>query len=448
MIDLIYILAIALVFGAIVGIVPGLNPLTGLILTMPLVANFSVEYILIFWVCYICVGQYYGSVGALLFKVPGETSSLPMLSASQNLKLTRSVIKSYRLTAFTSLVASLIGVAGFAIILWLLQDSWYQLFSVKVVVSFLVLIYVLMLFANGKFWLNFGFISLGLILANLNQIPTVAASCSRYSWTCFALTPADFNIILISIYAIPYLFIGKYHFSNRILTDIHKLSWWNLIRYRWVAIKHGALGFLVGFTPGMGTTLSSNISASMEMRKKPHQKLRTMAAAESANNSAVISSTVPFLFLGIPITGTELYLDNWFVMTKATNINAEILYSAVVVTGVGTVPFAHLLLWVLFTMSIICFILTSRFVWMYQWIGRLPSMMTENIIKGLIVLFTVITLYQSNSEPFMSAFTLLLFSAIGTWCVRTNRDPLALPVAIIIGKFTLDKFTTAFYLWS
>ena len=110
------ILTLALVQGAIVGLMPGLNGIVGVIVLLPFFYNWPVEAILLFFSCYICVTQYFGSVSALLFKVPGEGSSLPVLDVSIRLKRFTSIVKTYRTTALTSLVGALVGITLFVVL--------------------------------------------------------------------------------------------------------------------------------------------------------------------------------------------------------------------------------------------------------------------------------------------------------------------------------------------
>ena len=110
------ILMAALFFGALVGLLPGIPGVVGVLMALPLLSLYSVEYSLLFFGCFICVTQYFGSVSALLFRIPGETSSLPVLEVRQQLRTTTSVLKAYRVTAFTSLGASLVGLGGLVLI--------------------------------------------------------------------------------------------------------------------------------------------------------------------------------------------------------------------------------------------------------------------------------------------------------------------------------------------
>ena len=71
-------------------------------------------------------------------------------------------------------------------------------------------------------------------------------------------------------------------------------------------VRGGIVGFLVGLMPGVGPVVASMLAYVIERRASKHPErfgkgaLDAVAAAESANNSAVHGAMVPMLSLGIP----------------------------------------------------------------------------------------------------------------------------------------------------
>ena len=441
------LLAWAVALGAVVGILPGLSPLLGLILTLPMIAWAPVWAILIFWTCFLTVTQYYGSVGAILFKVPGETSSIPALDASRSIAGTRGVVRSLQVTAFSSLVAGMIGIVGFAALTVVLKDSWTMLFRTTVSVAFLTLLSVLILSRQGAWLRNIILVAIGIALANLGDMPALNQLCGQSAWTCFTLKPTDIGIAIVCLYAMPYLFVNTDHFDSRCNQSSANIGWKSTWCFWPVAARHGLLGWIMGFIPGLGVTLSSNTSAALESGAKP-RRLRIMSAAESANNSSVISCTVPFLFMGLPITGTELLIDNWLLVNKATSVDAKIIYDTVTLQGLGSCPMWVMMLGCLTVISVICFFLTSRFANIYLILNRIPAEWFGRIIKLFIIVFTWLMIQDSDITAGGTVFTVIFFTAVGVWAQRTGRDVVALPISLMIGSFAIEKFSLAYQLWS
>jgi putative tricarboxylic transport membrane protein len=75
---------------------------------------------------------------------------------------------------------------------------------------------------------------------------------------------------------------------------------------RMAIVRGGVVGFLVGLMPGVGPVVASMLAYVIERRASKHPErfgkgaLDAVAAAESANNSAVHGAMVPMLSLGIP----------------------------------------------------------------------------------------------------------------------------------------------------
>jgi len=75
---------------------------------------------------------------------------------------------------------------------------------------------------------------------------------------------------------------------------------------RMAILRGGIVGFLVGLMPGVGPVVASMLAYVIERRASKHPErfgkgaLDAVAAAESANNSAVHGAMVPMLALGIP----------------------------------------------------------------------------------------------------------------------------------------------------
>lgn len=445
--DLLLILILAFLFGALAGLTPGINPLVGMMIAVPLVSQFSVEYIIIFWVCYSCVVQYYGSVSALLFRIPGEVSSIPVLVASQNLKLAKTVIFGYRLTAFTSFVASVISlIILYALYQWL-QPYWYYLFTTKFIVAGLVGLFTLLLIARQQYLLNFILICSGLFISNFSHSDAAQSICDTHGWACFALHPVDVLLSITCLYAAPSLFSKDICMMPRNLAATKLHSWWMVVKFKWVAVWYGIVGFVIGFSPGVGTTLASNFSATLVSAKNKKRSMTIMAASEASNNSAAISSAVPFLFLGLPITPTEIFLDNWLSIHRATSITSQLFTTPMSFLGLDT-TFSIILFSSILVVNILAFVASSGFIQTYQNLSKLPMPQINFCIKALVLISIGLIIWESNTPLTLSVINAIIFSVVGIYFSKRKLDPIALPISLVIGKFAIGKFVTAYYLWS
>jgi putative tricarboxylic transport membrane protein len=440
------VLLLAIVQGAIVGLLPGLPAMIGLIILLPLFANWPVEAILLFFSCYICVTQYFGSVSALLFRIPGESSSIPALDAGKKLKLFTSIAKAYRATALTSFVASLVGIALFLVIFLVFQHYWPYIFSVKFTVLFLTALLVLLIAQNKHYIFNTVLIVLGILLSQNSDFIVLHKLCTATDWFCFLRSPMDNNLVLISLFSVPLLFYKLTDHSVPVATTSGYLpSWRSILPTYKKGISHGFLGFIVGFTPGAGLTLASNLSASIERQKNPHKYLSYVAAAEAANNSAAISCIIPFLFLGLPITPSELIIDQ-FLTTKFYRLNLDTLNHLVNIGG-EMFSFVAMLVVSMAICNLTCFVMCGNFIRMWRRVLAVDVQWYLIAVKILVVASIATIIYTAHISLASAVFNILLFGAIGLWAVHSNRSVLSLAVAMMLGPFIVDKFTMAYYLY-
>ena len=441
------IMSMALVMGALVGLLPGLPAMVGLFALFPIFVNWPIEAILLFFSCYICVTQYFGSVSALLFRVPGEGSSIPVLEVSIKLKRFTSVVKAYRVTALTSLIGALLGITLFVAMFLMFRTNWAYLFQTKYIVALLLTLIVLMIMQNKQYLFNIGMLLLGLALAHFSEIPMLNPVCDSVDWLCFLRSPAEATLVLLSLYCVPILF---YQTKPMVPTiDQHKMTydpgWRPFKSFGLLGIKHGLLGFLAGFTPGAGLTLASNLSNSIEQKRNPKKLLSMAGAAEAANNAAAISCTIPFLFLGLPITPSELIIDN-FLSGRFYRLNLSTLDKTLSVSGY-LIEFTVLLVACMLIVNIISFLLCGHFIKFWRRLMSIDTKIYMAAVK-ILILASVVTIVISSKISLMPAlWTVVLFGGIGTWAMLKNRSIIGLAMMLMIGPFVITKFQLFYYLY-
>jgi putative tricarboxylic transport membrane protein len=435
---IIFVISISVVIGAIVGLMPGLPAALGLLLMLPVLAVFPPEAAVLFFCCYICVTQYFGSVSALLFKIPGEGSSLPALAVAQQLKQPSSIIKAYRVTAFTSFVASMFAIALLVGIYFLLQSYWPYLFSIKFVVTWLTILLILLMLQGGQYLFNISMLLLGLAISYANEIPVLNDLCTWSQTVCFLRTSPDITLILLSLFCVPVLFYRVPRNSQNPMASSYMPGWRTVLPFWRSGLRHGFLGFVTGFTPGAGLTLASNISHSIERRRNPNRLLTAIGSAEASNNAAAISCAIPFLLLALPITPSEIVLENYLT---AQFFRWEInRLEQVVVFAQFSISFFSLLIGSLVMTNIACLLASGTGINLYHRflqhnLGKIMMM-----ARALIVMSLIMLIWFNNTAWNTAAFAVIFFGAIGVWAQRSGRDIIGLALTIVLGRFIIEKF--------
>jgi len=440
-----FVIVASIVIGAIVGLMPGLPAAMGLLLMLPVLSLFPPEAAVLFFCCYICVTQYFGSVSALLFKIPGEGSSLPALAVAQQLRQTSSIIKAYRVTAFTSFVASMFAIALLVGIYFSLQSYWPYLFSVKFIVAWLTILLILLMLQGGKYLFNVSMLLLGLGISYANEIPVLNNLCDWSQTVCFLRTAPDMTLILLSLFCVPVLFYRLPQNSHAIDKSSYTPGWRTALPFWRKGLWHGFLGFVTGFTPGAGLTLASNISNSIERRRHPGRLLTAIGSAEASNNAAAISCAIPFLFLALPITPSEIVLENYLTSHFFRwEINR---LEQVVVFAQFSISFFSLLISSLVVTNIACLLASGSGINLYHRFLQHNLSKIMMISRALIVVSLIMLIWFNNIAWNTAVFSVVFFGAIGIWAMRTEKDIIGLALTIVLGHFIIEKFSMFAHLY-
>jgi len=444
---ILFVLFFSVVLGMLIGLLPGLPGVIGLLLFLPMLSNLPPELAILFFCCCICVTQYFGSVSALLFRIPGEASSLPALNVALQLKQATSVIKAYRVSAYTSLVASLTALGLLVTVYLIFRQYWAFIFSIKFILLWIIMLLVVLITQNKKYIFNTAMIVLGICLSYANEISALNTLCDWQTSFCFLRTGPDDTLILLSLFCLPIIFINSsIHLSDQSVTEKSYLPGWRTVFPFWKkGITHGLLGFVAGFTPGAGLTLASNLSGGIARKQNSKKLLTIIGSAEASNNSAAISCAIPFLFMGLPINASELVLEN-YLSSHFIRWDLQFLPSAFLGNQLG-ISFFTVLIASLLICNILCFFASGHGINFYQRLLATNSGYFFAIAKLFIVVSFIFLIYQNNLGWNTALFTVIFFGSIGYWAMSTGRDITGLAITLVLGHFIIEKFNMAWYLY-
>ena len=102
---MIYFVLFGIICGTFAGLVPGVGVFVTLAITYPFIILFEMYEIILFYVALASTTQYIGSVPAILFGVPGESSSLP--AVKEGAILQKQGLGNYAISS--SAIGSLVG---------------------------------------------------------------------------------------------------------------------------------------------------------------------------------------------------------------------------------------------------------------------------------------------------------------------------------------------------
>lgn len=301
MVELINPALVGIVAGMISGCIPGIGNFASLVILFPYLIDLDPLQILILYVALTTISQYIGSIPAITFGIPGESSSVPAVIESRNLKTPEQIYQAIVGSAIGSTFGGVIVLA----VTWLMLD-WliYSVHFFNTLIQFslycAMLIGIIFVFKENRYWVNVIMIILGFLLGLVGY--------NKWTQTTHLTFDNDFLFQGLPMIVIVIVLLG----IPEILKNYHtKLRYNNInyqrckIQFNWLQSSwYSLLGFVGGLTPGLTTTMSSQL-AWLDAKIKKKDPVDRIIASETANNAGAFSQLLPLILLGIPLVGSE-----------------------------------------------------------------------------------------------------------------------------------------------
>ncbi|MFC0274611.1 tripartite tricarboxylate transporter permease [Metabacillus herbersteinensis] len=321
--------------GTAVGVLPGIGPMSGIALLMPITASITgglppeaaatSSIILLAGVYY--GAMYGGSTTSILLNTPGESSSVvTTLDGHQMAKNGRAGI-ALAICAIGSFAAGIVALIGLILLANPLASIALK-FGPAEYTSLMLLGLLAVSGLGGKSITKALMMTVcGLLLATIG-IDNVSG-VTRFTYDIPVLySGLEFLTIAVGLFALGEVFkaileresnSGEIAKIDRILPTKQDLK-----DSAMPIVRGSVFGFFIGVLPGAGATLASFFSYIMEKKlsKNPEKfgtgAIQGVAAPEAANNAAAGGAIVPLLTLGIPGSGSTAILMSAFIMFNIT----------------------------------------------------------------------------------------------------------------------------------
>ncbi|MDF2075307.1 tripartite tricarboxylate transporter permease, partial [Pseudomonas mendocina] len=301
--------------GTIVGLLPGLGPINGVALLLPLAFALGLppETALILLAAVYLGCEYGGRISAILLNVPGDAAAVMTTLDGYPLARQGKAGIALSLSAVSSFTGSMIATCGVVLFAPILA-KWAVAFGPAEY-------FVLMIFAIACLGGMVGdkpvktLLSalIGLALATVG----VDSTTGVYRFTFDSVSLSDgiqFVIVVIGFFSVSeiLLMLENTHNGQKAVKASGRVLF-NFKEYCftfWTMIRSSVAGFVIGVLPGAGATIASAMTYMTEKRlagdsgKFGDGDLRGVAAPESANNASACGSLIPMLTLGVPGSGT------------------------------------------------------------------------------------------------------------------------------------------------
>jgi TctA family transporter len=300
------------VLGTLIGVLPGLGPVTTIAMLLPSIYALDATPALIMLAGIYYGAQYGGSTTAILINVPGESSSV--VTAIDGYAMARKGRAGAALAAagLGSFFAGCVGTVIIAAFAPPLTEVAFK-FGPAEYFSLMVLGLIgAVVLASGSLVKAISMILLGLLLGQINT--DVISGVPRFSFDIPELTDGiGFVAIAMGVFGFGEIIanLSRPAETREVFTKSVTGLWPTRQDFKdaFPAVLRGTtLGSILGILPGGGALLASFAAYTLEKKSRGRKgevpfgqgNIRGVAGPEAANNAGAQTSFIPMLTLGIP----------------------------------------------------------------------------------------------------------------------------------------------------
>jgi putative tricarboxylic transport membrane protein len=418
------------VVGTLIGALPGIGPVSGVALLLPLTFGMHPTSAIIMLSGIYYGSQYGGTITSVLINTPGESASVVTCIDGYQMALQGRAGPALGIAAIGSFIAGTFGVA----LLMLMSPTlvrWALSFGPPETFALMLLGLTTVTGLTGDNAVK-GYISMvfGLMLSMVGF--DIISGDARYAFDVAELLDGvDFLPVAIGLFGMGEVLVGAENVVNMSIlkASYHIRDVWptavDWARSRWALVRGTLLGFFIGILPGAGSTIASFLAYAVERKLSRHPEqfgkgaIEGVAAPESANNSASAGAMVPLLALGIPGSGTTAVLLGGLMMWGLRpgpllfEKNPDFVWGLIASMYIGNVMLV---------------VLNIAFIPAFVWALRVPY----TIMMPLIILLCVIGTYALNNRVF-DVGTMLVFGGLGYLMKKLDYSAAALTLALVLG---------------
>jgi len=421
---------IGVLFGTIVGVLPGLGPSATVALLLPLTLQMNPTAGIIMMSGIYYGAKYGGSTTSILLNVPGESASVVTCLDGFAMARNGRAGPALGIAAISSFIAGTVGV----VLLMLVAPPIAQFalrFGPPEYFALMVLGLSMVVLLAGKSMIK-ALLSmlLGLWCATIGI--DLFTDGARFTFGHIELMDGvNFVVVAIGTFAIGEVLANLGAQSSgqnfTVPKGLRNLlpNWQDMKDCRFAFLNGSIVGFFVGVLPGAGSTIASFVSYGIEKAVSRHPErfgtgaVEGVAAPEAANNSETGGALVPLLTLGIPGSGTTAILLAALILwglkpgPLLIQDNPQMFWGLVASMYIG---------------NVMLLILNLPLVPLFAQILRLPGYVLYPVILGV----SIIGVY-SVDQTLLDVWLVVGFGVLGYLMRRLDYPAAPLILGLVLG---------------
>lgn len=413
--------------GMFVGVLPGLGPVAGTALLIPITFGMAPVSAIIMLSGIFYGSMYGGTITSVLINTPGEAASVVTCIDGHQLAKQGRAGTALGVAAIGSFIGGVVAILGLAFAGPPLAKLALS-FGPPEFFALLLLGLLMILALMGKSIIK-GLIAgiFGLLLSFIGMDPV--SGVTRFTFgQPHLLDGLDFTIIAIGLFGISEILSNsenktKIEKQKKIQGVLPKRTEW---KPTMMSIGRGTgIGMLLGLIPGANAVIASLLSYSFEKKvaKDPTRfgkgAIEGVAGPETANNAHSGSSLIPLFTLGIPSSPTVAVILGAFIMHGLTpgpalfQSNPDFVWAIIASMFIG---------------NVILLIFNLPLAGMWAKIAMVP----EKLLFPIILLITLVGTYSINNSLWDVCLA-ILFGIIGYLMKKLDIPIAATILAFVLG---------------
>ena len=431
MIELIVVALMGILVGVLTGLLPALPVFTGPFLLFYFYNDFPLEHLIVFWLAVVSGSQFFGSIAVITTKIPGEESSLVYIRDLDGISHSEKNSLLYS-TAYGSWIAGTLS----TLFVWFCVQfvnigNMPWLMSIPFQFTLYTLALVSFVFLDRRWWWTLGLVALGLMLGPKQNyaIPDEWFTLQYYT------QGYTFYMLALGAIVLPDVFLSD---EGKAKLDGHFEAVKDKSFSMYLGVKSAIIGSIAGLIPGPSSSLAA-IAAYKTAGKDVKNKI---IAAETANNSSVITCAIPLVLMALPINFNALLMSN-IVDLKGMTIFDEI-FEPSVIDGLRVIDASMLILLVCLG---IYYVLSTHLI---DWYAKLIVSIHHRMkVILFVILGSLIAVDLWTSELTLFSYFALLgaFTALGFLLKYKNVSPLPFIFATILGDKLIWLYIQAYNIY-
>jgi putative tricarboxylic transport membrane protein len=425
-------------WGTIVGVLPGLGPLAGMTLLLPLTFSLDPANGIIMLTGIFYGAMYGGSTTSILVRIPGEAASVVTCIDGYEMARQGRAGPALMIAAVGSFVGGTVSIIGLMFVAPPLAHLMIQIGPSVEVVLILLALGVISFVSAGSRLKTATMIVLGLALGTIGL--DKLTGMPRFTFGNLGLAEGlSFTALAIGLFGISEILLNLEN-SDTIKAIRPKLR--DLLpkasdlREASPAIARGSIvGFIFGIIPGVSHVVSTFVSYALEKKFSRHPEqfgkgaIAGVAAPETANNATTGTAMIPLLALGIPsIPATAILLSALTIHgvqpgPLLIKDHPEVFWSLVASMYIG---------------NVVLLILNLPFVGVFVNLLRIPYTW---LVPGIIVI-SMIGVYSVGFKA-TDIWLMVISGGAGYLLRKFGYEMAPLLLALVLGDRLEEKFRLA-----